>query len=283
MSRLSVAIRRMRRKTPAPPAPGPVGLPRVPGRVQCMQLGDYRMYVDITDDLVGAVIARGGFEPHVTRAIANTLRPGDTFLDLGANIGYFSLLAASRVGPTGHVIGFEARPDNVSLARLSVRENGFRNVTLHNLAVSERDSQLRMHAPDHTSLSEVVDGSVEGTEHFVVIQAVALDDALAALPRLDVVKMDIDGGELRAVRGMRGVLRRHRPKLFFEFAPYVLRELGRCNPTLVLEEILALGYRLSGLSPEGGMIPFATASDVVTHQESLGDPKIHLDLLAACD
>lgn len=283
MSRLSVAVRRMRGKRPAPPAPVPVGLPRVAGRIQCVQLGGYRMYVDTTDDLVGAVIARGAFEPHVTQAITNTLRPGDTFLDLGANIGYFSLLASSLVGPTGHVVGFEARPDNVSLARLSIRENGFRNVTLHNLAVAEQDSQLKMYAPDHTSLSQVVDRSVEGAEHFVVIQAVALDDALAGLPRLDVVKMDIDGGELRAVRGMRGVLRRHRPKLFFEFAPYVLRELGRCDPKLLLEEILDLGYRLSGLGSRGGTIPFATAGDVVAYQESLSDPRMHLDLLADYD
>lgn len=256
---------------------------RVAGRLRCIQLDGYRMYVDLTDELVGAAIAGGHYEPHVTRAISSTLQPGDTFVDLGANIGYYSLLAAAIVGPGGRVIGFEARPDNVWLARLSVRENGFRNVTLHNLAVADRATQLQMHAPDHTSLSKVVDESAEITEDFVAIPAVALDDALADLARVDVIKMDIDGGEVRALRGMCGLLERCRPKLFFEYAPFTLHELGRCAPRTLLEEVLALGYRLYAVPQIGGLIPFETVDQIVAYQASLEIPRAHIDLFGSCD
>ena len=195
MSQLSVAVRRLRQRRRAGPAGRDCPPPRITGRVQCIRLPEYSLYVDMTDELVGACIARGGYEPHVTRAIAAALRPGDTFVDLGSNIGYYSLLAAAVVGPSGSVIGFEARPDNVHLARLSVRENGFRNVTLHNLAVSDRNSTLTMYAPEHTSLSKVV----------------------------------------------------------------------------------------AGTAPVGEPFPFATAGEVVAYQQSLGDPRIHVDLVGRCD
>jgi hypothetical protein len=153
-------------------------------------------------------------------------------------------------------------------------------VTLHNLAVAERQSQLKMCAPDHTSLSKVVDQALEMDGEFITIPAVALDDALADLRRVDVLKMDIDGGEVRALRGMRGLLGRCRPKLFFEFAPFTLRSLGQADPRALLDEVMELGYRLQVVLPEGGMIPVRTASQVVAYQESLG---IHLDLFGVCD
>lgn len=306
MSRLSAALRRLsqlRRAGPAgpaepagrdcppptdgpaqqPPPSHPAEPPRVAGRVQCIQLPDYRIYVDMTDELVGACIARGGYEPHVTRAIATALRPGDTFVDLGSNIGYYSLLAATLVGSSGSVIGFEARPDNVHLARLSVRENGFRNVTLHNLAVSDRNSTLKMYAPEHTSLSKVVAGTAALDDDYVSIPAVALDDVLADVERVDLLKMDIDGGEARALAGMSRLLARCRPTLFFEFAPFTLRELGLCEPEAVLAQVLGMGYRLAVIPPAGEPLPFATAGEVVAYQQSLGDPRIHVDLVGRCD
>lgn len=167
------------------------------------------------------------------------------------------------------------------MARLSVRENGFRNVTLHNLAVAGHESTLKMHAPEHTSLSRVVDSSVAMEEGFVSIPAVALDDALAGTARVDVLKMDIDGGEVRALRGMRGLLTRCQPKLFFEFSPFVLRELGRREPAVLIESILELGYRLRAIPPDGGLVPLANATEVVAYQESLGNPKIHVDLFGS--
>lgn len=290
MSRLSTALRQRRQAWAAPNRPAsPIRWPlrfvtdrQVAGRMRCVQLAGYRMYVDLADELVGANIARGAYEPHVTRAIAQTLRSGDTFVDLGANIGYYSLMAAALVGPSGSVIGFEARPDNVFLARLSVRENGFRNVTLHNTAVADRNSTLRMHAPEHTSLSKVVDWSVAMEESFVCIPAVALDDALRDTDRVDVLKMDIDGGEVRALEGMRGLLARCRPKLFFEYAPFTLRNLGHCEPTSLIEPLLELGYRLQAIPSTGPLVPLATAAEVAAYQMSFGQPQIHVDLFGSC-
>lgn len=284
MSRLTALFRRMMF---APAAVSPEPCPQVTrvisGRVCCVQLDGYRMYVDMTDELVGAEIAKGLYEQHVTRAITAALGPGATFLDLGANIGYYSLLAASLVGPGGQVIGFEARPDNVAMAQLSIRENGFRNVRLHALAVADEDTTLKMLAPDHTSLSEVVDAAAVTTDEYVAIPTVALDAMLADLERVDVVKMDIDGGELRALRGMQQLLRRYRPTLFFEFSPYTLRRFGACEPEALLAEVVATGYRLQAIPASGEPVPLAAIGDVVAYQKSLGNPLAHVDLVGYWD
>ena len=249
-------------------------------RIQCVRSHGFRIYVDRRDRLVGNNIAKGVYEPHVTAAIRRVLRPGDTFVDLGANVGYFSLMAATLVGRMGHVIGFEARPDNVALAKRSVRKNGFENVTIHSLAVAEKEKVLKMAAPEHTSLSVVVDASrADCQDGFVEIRAVAVDDMLGGLADVDVVKMDIDGGELQAVQGMRETLRRCRPILFFEFSPFTLEAYGQIKPEELITEIQSLGYQIFALTWESTPIPLAGYAEVEAFRELLGGGKMHVDLV----
>lgn len=262
------------KKTVAPPQPLPSQ------RIQCVQSHGFRIYVDLQDQLVGAAIAAGVYEPHVTAAIRRVLRPGDTFVDLGVNVGYFSLLASSLVGRTGNVIGFEARPDNVSLAKQSARENGFENMTIHGLAVAEKEKVLKMLAPDHTSLSVVVDASrADCQSGFVEIRAVAVDDMLGGLEDVDVIKMDIDGGEFQAVQGMKATLRRWKPILFFEFSPFTLEEYGQTKPEELIAEIQSLGYQIFALTRENAPIPMAGYAEIEGFRELLGGGTMHVDLV----
>ncbi len=229
---------------------------------------------------MGANIAAGVYEPHVTAAIRRVLRPGDTFVDLGVNVGYFSLMAATLVGREGRVIGFEARPDNVTLANLSARENGFENVTISNLAVAEKKKTLKMSAPEHTSLSVVVDSSRQDCQAgFVEIQAVAVDEVLGGLADIDVVKMDIDGGELQAVQGMRATLRRCQPILFFEFSPFTLQEYGQSKPEELITEIQSLGYQIFALTEHSALIPMSGYAEIEALRELLGGGTMHVDLV----
>ena len=249
-------------------------------RIQCVQSHGFRIYVDLQDRLVGANIAAGVYEPHVTAAIRRVLRPGDTFVDLGVNVGYFSLMAATLVGRTGRVIGFEARPDNVELANRSARENGFENVTIRSLAVAEKKKVLKMSAPDHTSLSVVVDSSrTDCQTGFVEIQAVAVDEVLGDLADVDVVKMDIDGGELQAVQGMRATLRRCQPILFFEFSPFTLEEYGQTKPADLISEIQSLGYQIFALTQQIAPIPMSGYAEIEAFRELMGGGTMHVDLV----
>ena len=95
--------------------------------------------MDPADYAVGHTVARtGSYEPEVSATLREVLPPGATFVDIGANIGWFSLLAASLVGPTGRVIAIEPNPRNVALLRQSAKDNGFDNIDVVTVALGER-------------------------------------------------------------------------------------------------------------------------------------------------
>jgi FkbM family methyltransferase len=216
-------------------------------RAQRIDLGGFTMYVRPYDFAVGAVIlAKGAWEPQVTREMRPLLRPGAVFVDVGANIGYFTLLAASLVGDRGQVVAFEPNPENRALLERSIQENGFTNTNLHPYAVDEVARTLQLYPTEASSLSLVL---AECSSHAVpektqprTVQTVVLDDFLAGLDRLDIVKIDTDGAEPRVLRGMRGLIEKHQPVIFTEFFPEGYRLISNRTAESVLEELLDLGY-----------------------------------------
>lgn len=246
-----------------------------------VDLGDFRIWVRRADPQVGLAIARDRqYEPHLTAKLRALLGPGSVFVDVGANIGFFTLLAAARVGPKGRVRAFEARADNVALLRRSLAENGFANVDVHECAVSDRAGRLAFFASGTWySNGRIVGDDEAGSEQLPRVPAVTLDEALADAPRIDVVKMDIEGAEAKALAGMRALLRRHRPVLLTEFSPDLLRISSGVEPEAYLAA-LAEEHRLYVLpadgSPERGPL---SPAELLAAQQAAGGT--HLDLVAA--
>jgi len=213
-------------------------------RPTLLGLRDFKMYVRLDDWAVGFLIAlKRTYEAHVTAAIKPFLKPGSVVLDIGANIGYYTLLAASRIGKGGKVIAFEPSAEDIAMLRMSLAVNRFDNVTIHAKAVAEANGVLSFRMADSIA---VVGRSGPAAKAFQV-ESVALDSYLKDEPRIDLVKMDIDGGEGLALRGMKQLLKRHRPVLFSEFSPALLRDISGIAPEAYLEELRSLGYALRAL------------------------------------
>ncbi|MBN1421928.1 MAG: FkbM family methyltransferase [Planctomycetes bacterium] len=203
------------------------------------------MVLDRRDTLRLLVTGHYEIERYQTELFEQEVRPGDVVIDIGANIGYYTLLAAGRAGESGEVIAFEPDPRNFAHLKRNVRLNGYRNVTLHKKAVSDRTGAGKLH------LSETNWGDhrifAAGPERpSIGIEIVRLDDLLPAYRgRIRVVKMDIQGGEGLALRGMRELLDgEDRLALMVEFSPEGLRETG-VDPTEVLDSLRALGLSIS--------------------------------------
>lgn len=210
-----------------------------------LNLRDFKMYVRLDDLSVGAPIAiRRKYEPLVTGAIRPFLKPGLVVLDIGANIGFYTLLAASRIGPGGKVIAFEPSADNCELLRRSLQENHLDNVTIHTNAVSDADRVLCFTMRDSLG----VPCRADSAERSFQVNALALDSFLQDEPRIDLVKMDIDGGEGLALKGMTQLLKRHRPVLFTEFCPDLLQAVSGVAPEAYLDGLRNVGYELRVLS-----------------------------------
>jgi FkbM family methyltransferase len=206
-------------------------------------IGQDRMLIDLayggmlvvpSDDysLMPSLVTWGAIEPPLTKFFTTAVLPGHTVVDIGANVGYFTVLAAKRVGPTGRVVAFEANPATCALLRDNLSLNWLtdHDVTIRNEAAHSENASIKFHA----SARFVGDSSTqERPEHehrideitTIEVPAVRLDDALAAIPAIDLLKIDIEGGEYRAFLGMMGLIRERRiRRIVFEWNAVMLGE-----------------------------------------------------------
>ena len=218
----------------------------------------FAMNLDLAQFVDRTIYCTGEWEPLETGLIAEILKPGDGFVDVGANIGYFTLLAARRVGPTGRVIAVEANPRTFRLLEANVRLNGCANVALHHVAAGE--------AAGFATLFEREAGNAGGDQVDFTgdgkIEVKRLDALVGEQP-VRLIKLDIEGAEAKALRGASGLLERaDAPDLVFEFTPKFLAGMGD-DPRELIGFLQRLGYRLevianAGRSPAGVGIYAAT-------------------------
>lgn len=189
---------------------------------------------DRPDRLVCVILWSGQWEPETREIVSETLEPGMTFVDIGAHLGYFSLLAASRVGPTGHVYSFEPAPPSRELLLKSIARNNLGQIiTVIPGAVKEAPGQISFILEDDALLNRIADsGPGPGR---ITVEAFSLDSYFSGLgfPRVDLIKVDVEGHELDVFRGMTELNRRNPGlKLVFEYGvtadgAAILAELGR--------------------------------------------------------
>jgi FkbM family methyltransferase len=191
---------------------------------------------------VGTVWASGRMEPSVQRTLRAIIRPGDVFFDVGANVGFFTILGARLVGGSGSVVAFEPEPENLAALRDNVGLNAFSNVVVVASAVSSSSGAAHLHVPHRATARLLPIDRVDVTAPRVV--TMSIDDFVTEHPELapDVVKIDVEGHEAEVIRGMRETLARLRPT--------VLCELHRTNLE-VAAAFDAAGYRTTVLDGPG--------------------------------
>lgn len=155
--------------------------------------------IDAQDTL--RILSGRPFDPAEMVLLADLLHPGDVAIDVGANIGIYTLAMARQVGSTGRVHAFEPYKENADLLGLNVVRNGYSGfVTLHRAAVADKAGTARLAINTHNAGMHRLakEGSAE-------VETVCLDDLFAG-QRVDFVKIDVEGAEVAVLRGMRGIL-----------------------------------------------------------------------------
>jgi FkbM family methyltransferase len=211
---------------------------------------------------LGLQLYRYGFCDPLAALIRATLRAGDAFLDGGANIGVFTLVAASTVGPHGKVLACEPSPETVKLLRRNVELNNFDWVDLRQVALAERSGQMSFLSfePGSGFSSFAPAAKANATQHQV--RVVTLDELTDGVSTLKLVKLDIEGAEVRALRGARHLLRTQRPVLIIEVEPGHLERQGANAGQLarLLEEARYQTFRFVRRAGNVGLEP-ASAGD----------------------
>jgi FkbM family methyltransferase len=204
-----------------------------------------------------SIFVTGGYEPNEFCLLAKVLRPGMTFVDVGANMGLYTLFAARRVGVSGCVLAIEPSSREMGTLKGNVAINALNNVRVRQVALSDRASEVellvaRTQNSGHNTLGAF--GYNTPLDHREKTRTQSLDEIVQAegIPKIDVIKVDIEGAELSALRGAVNTLRRDHPLLLLELADRLLRHQNATSADL-LSLLAQLGYRMYGFDPSTGL------------------------------
>jgi FkbM family methyltransferase len=214
--------------------------------------------------------ANGTYERKYADFFCSVIKKGNVVVDAGAYIGYFSLLASSRVGAKGRVYSFEPIPRNFGRLMRNVEANKAKNVRAYNLGLSDREETLSFSVPREfpaqSSLagawSEITKGA-KLTKDKVKAKLTAFDrfGKDAGLNQVDVVKIDVDGAELKVLRGMKNTLANSSDIwLFLEVAPPLVRLLDGSIPELA-RLLVKCGFKTAYLVDSDSEIDISKLSD----------------------
>jgi len=193
----------------------------------------------------------GTYEPELQAGMLELVKPGMVAYDLGANIGYITLLLARLVGQSGHVTAFEALPSNLERLQTNIRLNDFQQrMTVVPAAVVDHSGTVHFLVGPSGGMGKAQGSAGRNLEYQQVLEVdgIALDDYVRDRPAPQVIKIDIEGGEVLALPGMRRMLAQHRPLVFLELH-------GEKAADVVWAELTGAGYRISSLAPGYPVVP----------------------------
>jgi FkbM family methyltransferase len=215
-------------------------------------------------------------EPDIAEIFLKVLREGDTVIDVGANVGFFTVLAAALVGPKGRVVSFEPDPANFARLQANVKANGFEHVTLINRPVSDQARPVSFYInSDDSGGSALWDpaeypGNVlsKANPQVLSVESTTIDAELErlALPPVRLVKIDTEGAEHQVVRGARRLLaNRGVPFVVAELHQFGLEKLGTSQRAL-REEMAGAGYDTFLLHHKGTLPRFIPPGTAIESQ-----------------
>lgn len=208
-----------------------------------------------------AIALTGAYEPNELHWLQGVLELGMVFVDLGANIGLYTLFAARRVGPSGKVLAVEPSQREFGRLQRHVARNRLGNVSCGRVAVSDHRGEAELlvateeHAGHNTLGSFAYDVQARGREPVTLAR---LDDLVesAGLDRVDVVKLDVEGAELPALQGALETIKRYSPMLLLELADRTLEKQGT-HSRQVWQLLQDLGYTLHDFDAKSGLLRVA--------------------------
>lgn len=207
-----------------------------------------RLFIDLSDHVIGLNILRGQYEQDEIRFVRRLLKPGDSAIDAGGHIGFFTVQMAASVGPDGRVYAFEPLDSNADLLERSIAENGFGDrVHVQRAAVGAAPGTATLTFPVETLNSGgaylLRNGSAPLAGNQTRNVPVVALDALELRRPVRFIKMDVEGAEPQVLRGAARLVREDRPVMLSELHPTQLERASGVTAGEFLAQIAALGYR----------------------------------------
>ena len=217
--------------------------------VRSGELKDYKIF---TNPHIRPGYIFGTYEPDITQAITDHCKPGWVVCDIGAHHGYFSLLMSKIIGAGGYCIAFEPFLKNYDCIVKTIQANSLTNITVEQLAVSNQ-SNLKVFQtnPQESTMGRLVNNMALGEAHrfekAVIVKTTSLDDYFknCGIPRIDMIKIDVEGTESQVIEGAQSILNNNKPTLIMEIHACGKDDLARHPIVIDLERI---GYQIDVLN-----------------------------------
>jgi FkbM family methyltransferase len=210
-----------------------------------------QMWLDVSDRGVSVHCLADVYEPFETEFLRERLRPGHGFVDIGANLGWHTLVASTLLGRADPIVAFEPRPETSGWLRRTLEANGLADqVIVHSCALGATPHRAFLNTgvgsdnPGGSFLSETRPG---GNLQSAPVRVETLDSF--ALARVDVVKLDVEGAEPQVIEGARGTLARSRPTILSELHPRQLQAVSGVSAGDYIALMKSLGYQTQIVGP----------------------------------
>jgi len=202
-----------------------------------------KMFLDPGDSLDLSI--RGVYGELDTEIVKNEIKSGDIVIDVGANIGYYTLIFAKLVGKTGKVIAFEPESKNFELLKKNVTINELTNVVLEQKVVSDKNERTKLFLANSGIVGHHINPT-KNNENFIEVDSITLDDYLREnnlTHKINFLKIDVEGAEIKVLNGAKTILQNHNLKIFTEFNREVIKKLGM-DPRQILSLLTSNGFKL---------------------------------------
>ena len=200
------------------------------------------------------------WEPETTKLIKNIIHEGDVGIDLGANIGYFTMLMANLVGTSGKIFSFEPEPQNFEILQKNIKQNHLKNVVANQSAIGDINGKIKLYLSNTNAgwhkvfPKQFIDYEV--SDKNIDVKICSLDKEFID-KKIDFIKMDIEGYEWNAIKGGKKILEEnHDVKLIFEFFPMALRA-NNVKPDTVLTYLLDIGFHIYAIDENMRLLDFS--------------------------
>lgn len=215
--------------------------------------------LDLYTEVASFALTEMTASSHEVRVMQLAMSKGDTFLDVGANHGAFSLIASSIVGSEGAVVAFEPQPDLADLLQSSFDANHFSNATIYQIALSDHRGTATFYVPAHAGLAGIYQGfSGRGIHKELRVSLATLDEQMKKVnsPGKLFVKLDVEGSELPFLCGAQDTIRNRRPVILMEINPDSATAAGYTTADLI-SKLKELGYsRFAEMKEYPRSVPF---------------------------
>jgi len=207
-------------------------------------------------------------EPVETKLFNDIIKNGEVLVDVGANIGYFTLLMAKLSGPSGKIFSFEPEDKNFEILEKNVKINNYQNIVLEKKGVSDHNGVNKFFLSSKNtgmhSLQKIRDDSKE-----VKIDVIKLDDYFSALDlvkKISLIKIDVEGAEFQVLNGMQTILKNENLKLLIEFIPEHLKKHGT-NPSDVLKILEDNDFKIYQINENTKQLELKKLEDIMNNSE----------------